>query len=798
MTPFILYGLKVLLCSSLLMGYYYLALRNKAFHQWNRFYLLITVALSLTLPLLQFTLFHAPAEESAAIQLLQTINAGDEYIVEVASNSERAIDWNGYATAGYLLVSTVFFLLLFRGLVRLAHIIRNHPVQQVENIQFINTDVSGTPFSFLRFIFWNRSIDIESQRGKQILKHELVHVREWHTADKLFLQMVLIFAWCNPVFWIIRNELKMIHEFIADKKAVEDRDASELAAMILQAAYPKQFNHLINPFFQQSIKRRLRMLTQIQNPRANYLSRILMLPLVAFVVFAFSVKTQGQETIKPLPQKLVVAIDAGHGKKNGQYDGAHSGGIYEDEITLAIARQVHALNTDKNLEIVLIRADETNIDLRKRVELIKAAKADLLIMLHVNAAVTNTPSVSGKDNGFEIYLSGKNTTYAQPSNHLASSITQSLEGLALGKPTLAQRSKGVWVLDEAPCPAVLLECGYLTNAADRDFIRQEKNQKEIAKRILAAISAYANAAGKITVTEVALEKLVEEPVDTGNAIKDDDLANIKAIDVKDKIITVTYKDGSQKTLSKEEAQQKGLVGNAKLAKVTIDKTNMEGNVISGSIKLAEGEKQPLIVLDGKIMSRNALESFGPETIASINVLKGESAIAKYGEAGKDGALIITTKRATRNDSTIVVKGYGTRKPAEQVSSTVQEVVVTGYPTNRVEPVFVRMDVEPQFPADNGGWSKFLSTHLNANVPAKSGAPSGMYKVVVQLLVEKDGSLSEIKPLTKVGWGMEEEVVRVLKLSPKWIPAKQNGHIVRAYRKLPVTFVIDGGEVTQGR
>jgi protein TonB len=61
--------------------------------------------------------------------------------------------------------------------------------------------------------------------------------------------------------------------------------------------------------------------------------------------------------------------------------------------------------------------------------------------------------------------------------------------------------------------------------------------------------------------------------------------------------------------------------------------------------------------------------------------------------------------------------------------------------------------------------------------------------VIQFVVDKDGNLSNMKALTHHGYGMEQEVLRVLLKSPKWLPAIQDGRQVKAYRKQPVTFQI---------
>ena len=106
-------------------------------------------------------------------------------------------------------------------------------------------------------------------------------------------------------------------------------------------------------------------------------------------------------------------------------------------------------------------------------------------------------------------------------------------------------------------------------------------------------------------------------------------------------------------------------------------------------------------------------------------------------------------------------------------------------------VYEKVEVEAGFPGGDKAWISFLTENLNAQVPIDHEAPIGKYTVWVQFLVDKEGNVTDIKSLTNWGYGMEEEVVRILKLVPdKWTPAIQNGRPVKAYRKQPVTFVVD--------
>jgi hypothetical protein len=107
-----------------------------------------------------------------------------------------------------------------------------------------------------------------------------------------------------------------------------------------------------------------------------------------------------------------------------------------------------------------------------------------------------------------------------------------------------------------------------------------------------------------------------------------------------------------------------------------------------------------------------------------------------------------------------------------------------------EKIFGKVEIEATFPGGNTGWRKFLELNLRSDIPVNKGAPAGIYTVWIQFVVDKHGVISDIKPLTSWGFGMEEEVVRVIRKAPNWEPAIQNGKPVKAYRKQPVAFQID--------
>ena len=490
MLPFAWYMLKVIICSGILFGYYWFFLRNKIFHQYNRFYLLGAMSLSLLLPLLKINIWQPDSTQNQAIRVLQAVSAGDEYMNNIVITAQKSTwSFEQLYTMVYWLVCIIFFFVLIRTLYLIRSLLKKYPVQQIEQVSFVNTNDDTTPFSFLKYIFWNSSIDINTTTGRQIFKHEVAHIQEKHTYDKLFVNIILIFCWCNPFFWLYRKELNMIHEFIADKKAVEDSDTSAFAAMILQAAYPRHRFELTNNFFYSPIKRRLLMLTKIDNPRISYFARLMVLPLAVLIFAAFTFKAKNNSASLYHGKKITVVIDAGHGGKDA---GAISAdGIFEKDLTLAIAKKVKELNGNDAIEIVLVRDGDVYMNPQQKVEFAKSKNADLLISFHID----NSPTGSANNKtGMSVFVAKDEFANAVESKILASAIINEFSnnyGLPV-MPKPNQRQMGIQILQANTCPSVLVEAGFINNEKDIAYLQTEAAKETIAKNVLQAIEKFAS------------------------------------------------------------------------------------------------------------------------------------------------------------------------------------------------------------------------------------------------------------------------------------------------------------------
>lgn len=480
------YILKLVICSGVLYGYYWLALRNKVFHSYNRFYLLAAVVASLLFPLIKFHFVQAPeATNTGATQLLEAVSYGNEYFDEVSETSTSIGNTFTAIQVIYVLyagVSLFFFWIFIKSLLYIFGLLNKFPYKQANDIVMVNTEnIKGTPFSFFKFIFWNNAIDLFSDDGKRIFVHEHTHVQQKHSYDKLVMNVLLLVTWFNPFFWLIKKELNLIHEFEADRKAVENGNHPAFAAMILKAAYPNNALNLTNPFFYHSIKRRLKMLSKNQNPKMNYVSRLLVLPLAALLLMVFSFKTS--QTHLYSGKKIVVAIDAGHGGKD---NGAMVNEMSEKDITLAIVKKIKSLNENSHIEIVLTREDDTYYSPKERMEIAEKNAVDIFVSVHINA------DKGHEKTGLTVFVPPAAMKNHPQSTKLAFAFLSTFSQSAfLNTPDRPeQRAVAAWILKASKVPTILIETGNMNNEKDLAFITSESGQESIAKAILNGIENY--------------------------------------------------------------------------------------------------------------------------------------------------------------------------------------------------------------------------------------------------------------------------------------------------------------------
>ena len=300
----ITYILKTILISGIFLAYYWIALRDKKFHYYNRFYLLTASIMSLVIPLLKFDWFIVEKP------VLYSSNEIVQFILPISNvNNSIKYDWIDYYLVIAVIVAITLFSILLLNVIKIQLLKRKSEVTQMDGFDFINTNDDNAPFSFLNNLFWKQSISLQEEGGQQIFKHEITHIQQKHTWDRIYSQIITSIFWMNPFNWIIQKELVTIHEFIADESAVGDSNVEAFAKMLLQTHYG---NHFLNPthqFFYSSIKRRLTMLTKSTNTKYSYLRRVMVLPILIATVCLVSIKVNASEKIEKTAKAIQNTID---------------------------------------------------------------------------------------------------------------------------------------------------------------------------------------------------------------------------------------------------------------------------------------------------------------------------------------------------------------------------------------------------------------------------------------------------------------------------------------------------------
>jgi len=288
----IAYIIKSIVASGILFAWYLVALRNRKFHVYNRVYLLSAVVISLVLPFADLTCFEIKKPESSTFKSLVTV-------LSYSPAGHRSSSFSTYVIPACIVMISFFLLMVMIFKIgRVYRIKRECGHVRLGNVDFIETRLGNAPFSFLNNLFWREGLNTTDSNSKRIFRHEMTHIRQRHTYDKLFIQTVACIEWMNPFIWLIRKELNVVHEFMADAAAIEDGDTGSFAMMLLQCHDHGRYLDPSHYFFQSPVLRRLNMVASPRSSASNFVRKCLALPLISLllILFSFKISTINNDT----------------------------------------------------------------------------------------------------------------------------------------------------------------------------------------------------------------------------------------------------------------------------------------------------------------------------------------------------------------------------------------------------------------------------------------------------------------------------------------------------------------------
>jgi len=519
-----IYLFKTIFISGLLFGYYSWFLKNRRFHTYNRYYLLSIPVISLILPMLQFKspFSMTPLSGGTPIRLLEVGRGTLEEAVTIYAHQGfwKSVSWTATLPILCLLISLFLFFRLFKTVQYILRLRKNNTSLPFSDARIYFTNEKTAPFSFFKSIFWDRATDIESTFGKQMIQHELFHVKQQHSADILLLEIISILFWFNPFFYMIRREMKAVHEYSADAFAIQYSDAYAYASLLLMKASGSPLP-LTHPFFNNQIKRRITMITKNKQMKSLLVGRLMILPLLLVLTLLFAFKIQKNESgLFATSSPIRIVIDAGHG---GLFSGTTFNNIQEKNINLSISKKIQALASNYHLEVVMSRekdespgSNQLPESLNYVANLAARNNASLFISIHTNQLKDHTTKYQDQQSGFEIFIPGATNKVHDNSVKLGSSIAEYIKPDYSIEAVLKTREKGVFILEHATVPAVLIMCGYLDNASDLKYLNDEKNQEKIAEDILKGIRNYLSQGN----SEIINTSIQKDPLTEADQVSD--------------------------------------------------------------------------------------------------------------------------------------------------------------------------------------------------------------------------------------------------------------------------------------
>lgn len=312
MTEFLTYDLKVAVLIAVFYFCYRLLMERETFHRLNRIVLLSSIALSLVLPLCVIT-FHETIEVE---QTTATANPNpqspitDMPAVTAADSVQMApVDQSAVIFAIFMIgvLCRLFFIAnSYRLLRRIINDSEQHTLE--DDVTLAVVDLPVAPFSWMRTIVLSR-IDYD-ERNPSILAHERGHIRLHHSWDIVFVEMLTALQWFNPVVWLLRRDLRTVHEYEADASVLSsDSDVSQYIQLLMRKAMGTKASILANGINNSTIKKRIFMMLKHKSNRRAWLKALYIAPIVA-VSLVVTAKTVTEFKPKPTNHVTPAAVAA--------------------------------------------------------------------------------------------------------------------------------------------------------------------------------------------------------------------------------------------------------------------------------------------------------------------------------------------------------------------------------------------------------------------------------------------------------------------------------------------------------
>ncbi|MES2330925.1 MAG: M56 family metallopeptidase [Bacteroidota bacterium] len=295
------YLIRSILCLALLLVVYLVFLEKEKMHRFNRWYLLCSVVFACIVPLLSITI---AADSLTVLQdnyfeiVVSGYNQPDQKIIV----AKEATD---YLTPSlwiiYLLIASLLLIRFTRNFYKLLSSAANNRSVMYQGTKLVLLKEKTASYSFLNNIFISEQEYTDHSIEKELLTHELTHVKEKHSWDLIFIELLQVIFWFNPLFHFYKKAIQRNHEYLADDSVIKSHiDIPSYQYLLLHKMSSGNIAHLASNFNYSSAKKRLVMMTRTSSKTTMFLKQAFLLPVFAIVLFAFSSKeVLAKRTVAP-------------------------------------------------------------------------------------------------------------------------------------------------------------------------------------------------------------------------------------------------------------------------------------------------------------------------------------------------------------------------------------------------------------------------------------------------------------------------------------------------------------------
>jgi hypothetical protein len=304
----LIYLLQVTACTAVFYLFYYLFLNRLTFFVTNRWYLLITLVISFIIPLLTFRVSQPPVYAGVVEQVVYVYAPHRTIMQQPIPTAVQAqpINWMKLLKLTYLLAVAGLSVHLIITLIAFFKRLKGKRITKIGKVHVLSGSEKIANGSFLNYIFLNEQ-ELSPAEMEQIIAHEMLHVKLYHSVDRILVKIAQIVLWFNPFIYLYARSVEENHEFEVDREVARSTDKHNYANLLLHLSVAGQ-GMLYHNFSKVPLKKRITMLFNQPSANMKKIVYVLIAPVLLISCLAFA-RMKKQDARQTQPYSVINDID---------------------------------------------------------------------------------------------------------------------------------------------------------------------------------------------------------------------------------------------------------------------------------------------------------------------------------------------------------------------------------------------------------------------------------------------------------------------------------------------------------